>query len=175
MRGECIQWRDVSVAVAAKLEVRISPVLRPPPNLGDTGFQRQAPRDPYRLHPPRPGGVGQPAREGAYRAYHRGRPQRSPRVSYPALSLPGLANTPPHAHTHPTCPQFAKGRLLGARTKAPGVWRAAASPPGAPGHAPHWLPNCASMGWGAPEQSPGGTGKSSQRQEKWGRDLAQKL
>lgn len=33
----------------------ISPVLRPHP-LGDTGFQSQESRDPYRPHPPRPEG-----------------------------------------------------------------------------------------------------------------------
>lgn len=98
-------------------------------------------------------------RGGEHRPCRIGQPQRSSRVHCPVLALShtGLANNtapPPPTHTH-TVPCSLRGRLLGARTKAPGVWRAAASPSGAPAHAPHWLPDCARMdegdgdaGWG---------------------------
>ena len=100
MRGECIQWRDVNVAVAAKLEVRISPVLRPPPPLGGHGLP--APSTPGSL-PPAPASAW-----GSWLTSQGGGvPSLPPRTApaQPAGFLPGSVtprpsqHRPPHTHT----------------------------------------------------------------------------
>lgn len=104
-------------------EVRTSPVLR----LFSLGIPIPIPGSLLPATRLGPGGLLNQPRRGP-RPCRRGRPQRSSQVHSQAFALshPGLASPPPtHTHTPHTrtapCPP--RGRLLGARTKAPGVWR----------------------------------------------------
>ena len=129
----------------------ISPVLRPHP-LGDTDFQSQASRDPYRLHPPRPEGWLTSQGGGTVAT------EAQPVGSFPGYVTPRPSQSsplPPNA----TCPQFSKGAAPWSADKGP--WSVAGS--GVPAWGPGPRATLAAQlrqygGWGGHEQSPGGTG-----------------
>ena len=95
----------------------ISPVLRPHP-LGDTGFQSQASRDPYRPHPPRPEGWLTSQGGGTVAT------EAQPVGSFPGYVTPRPSQSSPQP-PNATCPQFSKGAAPWSADKGP--WSVAGS------------------------------------------------